>query len=53
MSKKKKNNLWQYLLFGGVLLVLYATGAMPHVIGFVQKEFLKKGLINPKTEMME
>src|SRR5690625_2274692 len=52
MSKKKKNNLWQYLLFGGVLLVLYATGAMPHVIGFVQKGVLKTGLMNPKSEML-
>ena len=52
MNKKKKNNLWQYLLFGGALLVLYATGAMPNVIGFVQKGVLKTGLMNPKSEML-
>lgn len=52
MSKKKKKNLWQYIIIGGTFLVLYATGAMPHLIGFVQKGILKTGLMNPKTEML-
>lgn len=52
MSKSKKQSWWQYIIFGSVLLFLYASGLMPEVIGFVQRGVLKTGLMNPNTEVL-
>lgn len=54
-TKNKRNKKWlEYLIFGAIALVLYATGLHTEVIGFAQRGLLETGLMNPDvTETRE
>ncbi len=53
MKKKKsiKREITEWLIFLGIIVVLYTTGWYTPVVGFVQGLVLKTGIIRPNIDM--